>query len=228
MLALRISPLNSTSGVSISGYKNADLGRVYFDELGDICLTFGTREPGERLLAAALKGAGTMLSRVQSLSFVTGDGSNIPWTGLFACTPSVETLEIVGNPGSGFAKALGDIHDVQNGESSATSGPLLRLRKLKLDNVHYRYWGRASWCDGDFFDGLLDWTIMRCKYGIPLERLEVQQCKYAVADSEDVRRLRQIVVQVDWDRWEPESDEDEDEDDDDEDFYTHEHYDGWY
>nr|VWO96224.1 Cytochrome P450 monooxygenase CYP52X1 [Ganoderma boninense] len=229
LLASRISlpHPHTRSAISIRGYRDVDVRRLDLDELGDIDVTFDNLQPGDRPFAAALRGAGAIFSGVQYLSLVSENGSNVSWPSLFECVPSVETLEILGHPGPGFAEALFHLRDVQNGESSATSGPLLRLRELKLDDVYFRRWDGASWSHGgEFFDKLLDWTILRCNHGIPLERLQVWQCRYATV--KDIHRLREIVVEVDWDMWEQESDEDEDEDDDD-DFYAHHHpmY-GWY
>ena len=67
--------------------------------------------------------------------------------------------------------------------------------------VHFRYWGVASY-RSELFSALLHSIILRCNYGILLERLQSWQCEYTIHN--DARCLREIVLKVDWNTWERE------------------------
>ncbi|KAI1796767.1 hypothetical protein LXA43DRAFT_1177890 [Ganoderma leucocontextum] len=211
LLGLKISFPNraSTSKVTITGYEDTNFRRQVFDSDGGppLNLTLSIPWTGgaqERPLTAVLKAAHKLFSRVQTLYMYSNvyGGFDVPWLTLFACAQSVQTLDISGHPGTRFFKALCDVRQVKGEQSSVTCVPLVRLRELKLGDVRFRdsMWRPNEHNAGKFFHGLLDWVILRCNYGIPLERLRLLQCEYATA--RDIRRIEQIVVQVEWDQWE--------------------------
>lgn len=98
----------------------------------------------------------------------------------------------------GFFKALCDVRRVQGGQLWATLVPLIRLRELTPDHArfHYSIWNYKRGSEGDFFDHLLDWAMLRCNYRVPLERLQIQGSKCV---TKDVSRIREVIVEVEWD-----------------------------
>ncbi|KAM5532797.1 hypothetical protein V8D89_013516 [Ganoderma adspersum] len=195
-----------------------DMARIRLD------LTLRTSHLDDRFdrpLTAVLRAAKTLFSHVKTLYTSSGHERDIGWERLFMRTPSLQILDIKGHPGSGFLKALCNVQRKKKGESSRWVVPLRRLCELRLHDGRFRQapiWGHKR-SSGEFFDQLLDWVILRCNYKVPLRRMGISECKYATA--KDVNRLREIVVDVEWDGWERESSEDdEDSDDFDSDEYS--------
>ncbi|PIL24874.1 hypothetical protein GSI_12761 [Ganoderma sinense ZZ0214-1] len=225
LLALQIIfPQPTSSFVDITCHCNADLSLFRGRPAINLLLrTSPSDEAREQPLTAVLKASKTLFSRVQTLHLTAQNGLDVSWKRLFPRLYSVETLSISGDPGKGFFKALCNVRRVQKGQVWATFVPLRRLRKLDLDDVRFRnsLWGYERGA-GEFFDQLRDWAILRCNYGVPLERLNIWECKYM--DATDVTLLKQIIVEVEWDEWERGSTDEEDDDDDiffDDDVYSY-------
>ncbi len=178
------------------------------------------RGTGQGLLAAvlAVSTANTPFSRVRTLHLNTDsrDGFHMNWSTLFAHMPSVEVLDILRHPGEGFFEALSDVQEasVEQGQSPGTFVPLNQLCRLKLEDLHLQCESPTYLCRDDgkveVFDQLLDWTILRCNYGVPLERLELSACKHLTAKR--VESIEEVIAEVDWDGWERESTDEDDSD----------------
>ena len=217
LLALRIALSRSTPWVAIRGDENKyKLSEHPDSAYAKFRLTFPQSRMNHRqLLTAVLSSANTLFSNVHTLYLHTDsvEGYHIDWLSLFVCAPLVETLDIVGHPGKGFLEALSNVQeeaDSEQGQSPATSVPLNHLRILKLRDARFR---SPSWRlgepsgDSELSDQLIDWAILRCNYGVPLERLELSACTYATAEI--VGRVEEVIGEVDWDGWERESTEQE-------------------
>ncbi len=222
LLVLHIlCPDYSSSSVNIVAQRGVtDLG---FSVRAPLDLTLRTTHLDEALdrpLTAVLKASKTLFSCVRTLHISSYDELDVNWQRLFARMTSVEILDISGHPGKGFSKALCDVRRKKKGESPRWDVPLRRLRELRLNDVRFHQspmipvWVDERSSRADFTDHLLDWAILRCNYGLPLERLELSECKHATA--KDVNRLKEVVVEVKWDGWERDSTDEDDDDYDDE------------
>ena len=156
------------------------------------------------------------------------------WTLLFSCATNVRTLAVV-NETADVVKALRKVYNVKSKSRSSKKPrmkqhlPLPFLTTFQLDNIRFS----LSWDDPDeaeeevLISKLLDWVMMRCNYGVPLQKMGISACKYIQA--EDVSLLREVVVDVEWDGWERETTTEEDFTDEEAelDFYDSEFEDEW-
>ncbi len=156
LLRLNISFTQSMSKVIITGCRKPERGVLHQEKDPVICLTLGipTGRAQGPLLTMVLKGAHTLSSRVQTLSFSLMGDHDVSWFRVFARTPCVTTLNLVGPPGQGFFEALCDVWQAQVGESPCV--PLGLLRTLTLDEACRESLGICERGDGTFFDQLID------------------------------------------------------------------------
>ncbi|KAM5544197.1 hypothetical protein V8D89_001857 [Ganoderma adspersum] len=158
--------------------------------------SYGQHE--EMPVTALFRGSGNMFANVQCLSIVE-DTFDLDWAFLFARLPRLQSLKCYGHPFGPFFQALGDVQPDESGELRV---PLPELRTLRLIDALFRR--LADTVEREFVDELIDWAILRCNYGSPLETLELGSCAHAV--EADVDLLAEIVTDVGWDGWDSDAD----------------------
>ncbi len=165
-----------------------------------VLLTFASSYGGheEMPITALFRDSGNMFAHVQYLSLVE-DTFDLDWAFLFARLPRLQSLECYGHPFGPFFEALSDVPSDESGELRV---PLPELQILRLINVLFRR--PADTVEREFVDKLLDWAILRCNYGCPLETLELGSCAHAM--ETDVDLLAEVVPDVGWDGWDSEGD----------------------
>ncbi|KAI0794149.1 hypothetical protein C8Q74DRAFT_559995 [Fomes fomentarius] len=153
----------------------------------DFSLDAGMLVQGNEFLSILTRESSMLFSHLQYLQITPGPFS-IDWTPLLSGLPNLLTLSLVGNPGAIFPAltAVGPEDSV----------PLPALRVFKLRDVRSNNFTR----DGErFIENLVDWAMLRCHHGVPLETLSMSECEYA--RETDIGLLREIVPDVDWDGW---------------------------
>ena len=163
-------------------------------------------------LGLVLSAAPALFSRVRTLRIANLSIESSRWTTLFERTPDVRDLRITDASGE-FVDALSKLRKPSGSRRGRTMPLLPHLSSLHLTAVPF------VWCNkdgqGKVLGGkLLDWAIMRCNYGVPIERMDIAECEEVF--EKDVDRLREVVTDVEWDEWEGRdySDEEEIEDED--------------
>ena len=131
------------------------------------------------------------------------DTFDLDWAILFAQLPRLQSLECCGHPSGPFFDALCDVQS-DDSESGEPRVPVPELRTLRLIDVLFRRPADTAEREREFVDELLDWAILRCNYGCPLETLELGNCAHATED--DVDLLAEVVPDVGWDGWDPDGD----------------------
>ncbi len=147
-----------------------------------------------------------MFARVQKLR-LAGLFTSVKWANVFTRFPSVQTLIMDEHPWDNMLPALTTTRRLQDGRVYVTA-PVLRAMHLS----QFRFSMPSD--DLEPFDDLLDFAIFRCNYGAPIEEIHLSACKYAT--EEKVERLREVVVDVQWDEWEMDVTTEEEEYDSDE------------
>ncbi|KAI0819157.1 hypothetical protein BC628DRAFT_1404309 [Trametes gibbosa] len=155
-------------------------------------------------LTHILHNSGPLFARAKDLR-LNGLITFIKWAKLFAHFVSVETLSLNEHPFGDFFPALMTPHRLSDGRPY-TSLPYLRVLTLQEFRFNLPRDGLEP------FDELLDWTIFRCNYYLPIDKLVLSECRYASASH--IERLRDVVVDVEWDEWERESTTEEEEESD--------------
>ena len=202
LLAMRIFfPGIATWAVHVVGQDDVtDIASIRID------LTLRTSSLDDSLdqpFTAVLKAAKTLFSHVKTLYVRSSKESDMSWQRLFRRTTSLEILDVTQRPGPDFLKALCNVQRKKTVGSSRPRWhvPLRRLCELRFHDVcfhHPRIWGLRRTGNGpEFFDQLLNWATLRCKYKVPLKRIQISECKYAT--DWDISRLRKVVVDVKWD-----------------------------
>ncbi|KAI0819155.1 hypothetical protein BC628DRAFT_1090948 [Trametes gibbosa] len=139
----------------------------------------------------------SLFSRIEELEL--GEFSTPEWERLFGSFPRLKALSLDQHPEHEFFRALTTPLALGKGRIGVL---LPALRVLKLSGFQFRSsFPQRQSSDGDGpFQGLLDWAIFRCNYGFRIDRLTLHDCPFACAD--DVEKLKQVVVDVEWDEWE--------------------------
>lgn len=203
-------------------------GWTHLDTSGDALLQVSFASAGSHdLLPQFIQNSGPLFLRVQELKIAGIFSSFVKWTNIFPRFPSVRTLAVEGHPWDDILPALTALRRLQDGRLFVA---MPSLRALRFSEFRF-----SLPSDGLVpFDDLLDLTIFRCNCAIPIDEVRLSECKYAT--EEQVERLREVVVDVEWDGWEVESTTEEEEYDSDEGLhysdsdYGHRHrrgYGGW-
>ncbi|KAI0630875.1 hypothetical protein C8Q77DRAFT_1160381 [Trametes polyzona] len=112
------------------------------------------------------------------------------WTDLFLSFPNVRTLR-VGHNSDRFLQDLMAPTSTLLDDRRSVLLPLLSVLELSDNRL------TIPELDPDPFEELLDWTIFRCNYGCPIDRIVLQWCNYDV-DVDILGRLREVVLDVEW------------------------------
>ncbi|EIW57417.1 uncharacterized protein TRAVEDRAFT_48456 [Trametes versicolor FP-101664 SS1] len=171
-------------------------------------MTFGLISAGDYLVPI-LQGLGTFFWHVQKLR-ISGMFALLTmnkWTNVFTRFPSIRTLVLDEHPWGDMLPALTTTRRLQSGRVYVTA-PVLSALHLS----QFRFSMPSD--DLEPFDELLDFAIFRCNYGAPIDEIHLNACKYAT--EEKVERLREVVVDVQWDEWEMDVTTEEEEYDSDE------------
>ena len=141
------------------------------------------------------------------------------WEDLFVRVPELRALSIIGQPQPGLFEALSRVH--REDGPWAQNGPG-RMLAGKLHTVHLK--GVRFGClppsehEPEYVEEMLEWLILRCNEGVPIQRLELEFAINLAADG--VSRLAEVVPRVVWDgikHFEDDEDEIEDENQDEDD-----------
>lgn len=212
-LSLRLTATGALEAVILSGWTHSDPS-------GDPLLqvTLGTIYCHD-LLEPFVRDSGALFKRVQELSIVGTFSSKIKWTNIFKHFPTVRTLAMDDHPWGDMLLVLTTARRLQDGRLSVAM-PSLRVLRLSEFRFSLPADGYAP------FNDLLDLAIFRCNYGIPLDEMRLSECKHAT--EKHVERLKEVVVDVEWDGWELETTTEEEEDDSEENYsdesdYGHRH-----
>ncbi|PIL25205.1 hypothetical protein GSI_13094 [Ganoderma sinense ZZ0214-1] len=162
--------------------------------------SYGERE--EMPVTTLFRGSGNMFAHVQHLSIVE-DTFDLNWAFLFAQLPRLQSLECRGHPFGPFFDALCNVQ-LDDSKSGEPRVPVPELRTLRLIDALFRRPADTVEREREFVDELIDWAILRCNYGCPLETLELGNCAHAT--EEDVDVLAEVVPDVGWDGWDTDGD----------------------
>lgn len=168
-------------------------GWTHFGTSGDAPLkvTFSSSESPEGDLFSIIRGSGALSTCAQELRiskmFMPTD-----WANVFTCFPSMRTLVFDEHPSEDMLCALMTVNRLEYGNiSGSVVAPSLRV--LRLSNFWFNMEDEPP---GEAFDGLLDLAIFRCNYGIPIDEIHLINCRNAT--KEQMERLKEVVVDVEW------------------------------
>ena len=160
----------------------------------DVALYLWTHE-NLRALQHLVRSA-AIFGAVRSLE-IPPSATTVDWADLFARVPQLRVLSIAGQPQPGLFDALSKVQ--RKGGRRARQGPGKMLAE-ELHTVQLTGMQFASCHSGGDLEEMLEWLILRCNEGVPVQRMELERCIHLTA--EDVDRLAEVVPEVEWDEME--------------------------
>ncbi|KAH9940823.1 uncharacterized protein BXZ73DRAFT_42496 [Epithele typhae] len=164
---------------------------------------------GHSRALGALTGHAPFLRAVEHVEALWTYGS-WEWRTLFERAPALRSLALTGHPGKQFFDALtlarGGEEGVGGGEELEEGDWTPAVPHLaEISMVQMRFPCRLhdhEYSEGtvDFLESMLDWLMLRCENGIPLQRLRLTNCVNVT--EEVVGMVEEIVPDVVWDEHE--------------------------